>query len=55
MAKKKQQKEEVNKVSALNKHNLCKFNNMTAAYKDPYYQIGIPQLKQKREYKDKVL
>ena len=54
-SQKRQQEEKVDEVSALSKHDLCEFNDMTAACKDLYYQIRIPQLKQKRECKDKVL
>ena len=33
----RQQEEEVDEVSTLSKHDLRKFNDVTAARKDPYY------------------
>ena len=38
----RQREEEVDKVSTLSKHDSREFNDIIAAYKDPYYQIGIP-------------
>ena len=38
----RQREEEVDEVSTLSEHDSREFNDVTAARKDPYYQIGIP-------------
>ena len=36
---KRQREEAVDEVSTLNEHDSREFNDITAAYKDPYYKI----------------
>ena len=39
----------------LSDHDLHKFDNMTAARKDPYYEISTPPIKRRRECEDNTL